>query len=76
MGTYNAIYKCRLCGEEFESGKTGEDIAAAATILMASVGNTKKLTKTGAINKKCCHFCENGSYGIADFMGFRKDDEE
>lgn len=71
MTSYNAIYKCRLCGKEFENGKTGEDLAAAATILMASVGNTKNLA-TGAIEKQCCHFCDDGSYGISDFIGFRK----
>ena len=34
MSEYRAIYKCRLCGEEFEDVRTGRDIAyMGATVL-------------------------------------------
>ena len=34
MTEYRAIYKCRLCGEEFEDGRAGKDIAYMAAAVL------------------------------------------
>ena len=41
MREYRAIYKCRLCGEEFEDGETGDIIAMACTVAL----NVKESTE-------------------------------
>lgn len=34
MPEYRAIYKCRLCGEEFDDGRAGKDIAYMAAAVL------------------------------------------
>lgn len=70
---YRVIYKCRLCGEEYMAGATGDGNIAADCI--------NKIVKRGYFcafgeNKGLCkenfHCCEDGSFGISDFQGFKK----
>ena len=72
MTEYRAIYKCRLCGEEFEDGRTSRKNAQIITFMLGFAPNYKheKLNLYGYRN--ICHFCKGGSYGMADFLGFRK----
>lgn len=71
---YHAIYKCRLCGEEFSEGNTGEEIARDTTILLAMRNSTAgALSSTTFTRTK--HNCKDGSFGLADFLGFRKVEE-
>ena len=72
MTEYRAIYKCRLCGEEFGSAKTGS--ADIAIKHMVSVTSWSKPTEyIGApITETTMHSCKGGSMGLADFLGFRK----
>ena len=64
---YQAIYKCRLCGEVFQSGQTGKDIAYSETMFLC-VGESSQYGQHG----KILHNCSDGSFGIADFQGFKK----
>ena len=66
MPTYQAIYKCRLCGEEFEKGEV--EIENAMSVIHSLVINNS----TGFAMRHKPHNCKNGSYGFADFLGFRK----
>lgn len=70
---YQAIYKCRLCGEEFINGATGDENTAMACVC----GITSKeyfYPKGSAIglHRVDCHNCKDGSFGLADFQGFKK----
>ena len=38
MNEYRAIYKCRLCGEEFYSKSTGNEDVAIKNMLIVTVG--------------------------------------
>lgn len=68
---FEAIYKCRLCGETFNSGVTGKTIAHATLIGFATNVDTSKITGN-KIPLNEMHYCEDGSLGFADFQGFRK----
>jgi len=66
---FHSIYKCRLCGKEYASGCTRNKTIALNSMIGASqniplVVQQPTLTDT--------HYCDDGSYGIADFQGFRK----
>ena len=77
MIEYRAIYKCRLCGEEFYGMSFCEsDIStfyAITTFIMGS-NSCEMLYKAPPqiIYAKKQHSCKDGSLGLADFMGFRK----
>ena len=82
MAKYIVIYKCRLCGEDIEDGTTGNHLARIITMSMAlqhnhhtqhreryiSIGIEPELFGT--------HQCADGSYGLTDFQGFRKNGED
>jgi len=68
---YQAIYKCRLCGEKFQIGK-----------LYTENGVIRKSTKLSMIlplipsdRGYTCHYCQENCIGIADFIGFGKVEE-
>lgn len=73
MPEYRAIYKCRLCGEEICSDHTESQEEVIGFALSLSVCNLKDTFK---IHKCACeqimHVCKDGSFGLADFRGFRK----
>lgn len=73
---YKAIYKCRLCGEKFEDGTTGEAIAQAVNVAISVVGNTNHVKCVRNIYKNTTHYCKDGSFGFADFQGFKKIKED
>ena len=77
MTEYRAIYKCRLCGEEFETTPFCENDNSPFYVMASFVtGNDsfemgyKKPSKI--IYKAEKHDCKDGSMGLADFLGFRK----
>lgn len=67
---YQAIYKCRLCGEEFSNGETGENLAEIATALLSTADSTR--AKGCALFIRTVHNCQDSSFGLADFQGFKK----
>ena len=72
MTEYRAIYKCRLCGEEYVSAVTGNaDIAIKHMVSVTSGYNpTEYIGAT--ITETTMHSCKGGSMGLSDFLGFRK----
>lgn len=72
MTEYRAIYKCRLCGEEFVSAITGSaDIAIKNMVIMIAECDLKQKI-LNPVTKLSMHGCKDGSMGLADFLGFRK----
>lgn len=67
MPEYRAIYKCRMCGEEYESQHTfdDEDLAQAYMTRMCIQRERYNLPFEH-------HVCKDGSFGFSDFIGFRK----
>lgn len=72
MTEYRAIYKCRLCGEEFVSAITGSaDIVIKNMVIMTAECDVKQKI-LNPVTKLSMHSCKDGSMGLADFLGFRK----
>ena len=78
MKEMTAIYRCKLCGKSFEAGHTGS--GAAQSILIAFEVGDPKLMKNimGAsyMHPSCIHCCADGSFGLAEFLGFKMEVEE
>ena len=72
MSEYRAIYKCRLCGEEFEEGETGDLIAIACTVALTVKESTENVRYERNLRRYMPHNCTAGSYGFAAFCGFKK----
>ena len=72
MSEYRAIYKCRLCGEEFASAVTGNSDIAIKHMVGVTVGYNPTEYIGVPITEKTIHSCKGGSMGMADFWGFRK----
>lgn len=74
MAEYQAIYKCRLCGEEFTDSLISQE-EIEKCLLVFEKGKTIYRSRSGRIDiylRKGHYSCKNGSYGLADFQGFRK----
>ena len=72
MSECRAIYKCRLCGEEFVSAITGSaDIVIKNMVIMTAECDVKQKI-LNPVTKLSMHSCKDGSMGLADFLGFRK----
>lgn len=68
METYQAFYKCRLCGKVFGAQRK-DRITAISEIAITVCGFDDKRK----VPNQTIHICDNGeSLGIADFQGFRK----
>lgn len=75
MIEYREIFKCRLCGETYESGCTrNENIALQATIAACIHSAKPPVPQCPSITE--IHSCKDGSIGVSDFQGFRKVDSE
>ena len=75
VSEYRAIYKCRLCGEEFyNAGTSCEDTASKATMytVLESSGITPQFESRNAPIQFELHNCKDGRYGMADFQGMKK----
>ncbi len=62
-----AIYQCKLCGEKFQFGEKLDSIDVEASI--DSIGDrfdTPSIIMPGTIG----HHCSNGSFGVAEFLGY------
>lgn len=76
MLEYRAIYKCRLCGEEFESAVTESVDIAIKHILIVTAGYKTSEYIGTPVTELSMHSCKDGSMGLADFLGFRKVGDE
>lgn len=79
MTRYIFAYRCRLCGKEYVEG--GTDTGRAAM----NGANEAALIASGIELGRLCenaptlfsvHHCDGGSYGISEFLGFKKADLE
>lgn len=74
---YQAVYKCRLCGEEFFDKKIKsikiEDFSI--TNILAQMEQTVLIEKPNRADLHRLHNCKDGSCGFADFQGFKKVEE-
>ncbi|MCD7724305.1 MAG: hypothetical protein LUI12_01910 [Clostridiales bacterium] len=69
--TYQAIYKCRLCGEITCGAWEGERREAANSMNWLTNDRDYSNCYTGNIERMITHYCDDGSIGIADFQGFK-----
>lgn len=78
MKEMTAIYRCKLCGKSFEAGHTGP--GSAEMILTAFELGDRSLMKqirgSGYMHPTCTHYCSDGSFGLAEFLGFKMEVEE
>ena len=73
MTEYRAIYKCRLCGEEFERGAIPSVDAAIENMVNITYGYmTDKYSKGMQVKERFMHSCKDGSLGLSDFLGFKE----
>lgn len=71
---YYAVYKCRLCSEQFfYCGTLKKDIALDISMRIALGLKQKEIQSPTLI---AFHTCKNGSFGIADFLGMKNENED
>ena len=70
-----AIYKCRLCGEQYKPTVTLDAPQAIVASSMLACGKDFVCDK-GYVAKIFPHACSNGDLGLADFQGFIKEDSD
>ena len=77
MTLFLGIYKCRLCGECFESVATGSKDTALKSVAGAAYDG-KWYPEGGGIGVYMhdFHSCKDGSFGIADFQGYKKEEDK
>lgn len=66
---YQSMFRCRLCGKIYKEGCTGNEDIAMKAVMDTCLGKPLLLQQP---NMTQIHCCKNGSYGVADFQGFRK----
>ena len=71
MKMFDAVCKCRLCGEEFV-----ESNRSFVMKIMCRVVDLKEPEEVMEPTIYACHPCRDGSYGVADFRGFKFNDKE
>ena len=72
MKAFNAVYKCRLCGETFRTFTVGESIANRILLSLELKDLSLQKGIVGGITyEQCTHICNDNSLGIADFLGFK-----
>lgn len=71
---YKTMFKCRLCGAIYASGGTDSESVAMQAAIESALGVPPSEPQTPNLTE--IHNCINGSFGIADFLGFLKVNEE
>lgn len=73
---YNAYFHCRLCDKIYYScGTNSEQIVLHSMCYLTNSTLSIKELPSQCPNKFEIHLCEDGSYGMADFIGFKKVDK-
>ena len=65
-------YKCRLCGTSFYNCATNRKTASDIITDICIYGKSKVIQAPDMIS---FHSCDDESLGIADFIGFKKENE-
>lgn len=78
MKMFDAVYKCRLCGEEFVKCSTSGEESNRSFVMkiMCRAVDLKEPEEFMEPTIYACHPCRDGSYGVADFRGFKFNDKE
>lgn len=77
--SYQMLYKCRLCGQVFVNCGTGsKKVAEQSTLneVLRASGMSPMWKENDALTMYEMHSCADGSYGVSDFIGGRKVDED
>lgn len=69
---YRSIYKCRLCGERYASGVTGNKELALRTVVELTAMGYSVEPQAPTMTEP--HSCKGGGFGIADFQGWERTD--
>lgn len=74
MAEYRAVFKCRLCGGLYSSaGTKNKELAIRETTYLCLGIPCKEPCAPGMTE---VHTCEDGSFGIADFLGWKWQEKE
>ena len=71
---YNQIYKCRKCGEEFCPVTTRgfEEASVSMTNFIERANGATNIYRPLSPTLYVRHYCKNGNIGVADFIGYEK----
>ena len=74
MSKYAAIYRCQLCGQILHTGNSTEVPSEQIPDLLAQVIKQQRFLGTPFYQAPMHirHKCEDGSGGLACFIGFKK----
>ena len=70
---YKAIYRCRLCKEIFGHVCTTSEKSALKAVSNACTPKVSALIYAPELHMH--HRCADGSFGIADFYGIKKEED-
>ena len=73
MDTMNAKYRCRLCKKEYRSGIVDSSKIAKREMYLLVTGYKSDCVQAPGMTT--LHNCDNGSFGLADFIGWELDNE-
>lgn len=67
-----AVYRCSLCGERYEEGRTSSVLAETFLNLLIARGEAHASLDGygGRIYRQTVHKCANGGIGVGDIIGF------
>ena len=73
-----AMYRCRLCGEEFCAYHVGK--ADAALLSVVFVNGNRDMLSAKSLLRACYpttqHYCGRDRIGYAEFLGFKMEEDE
>ena len=78
MKGHYMTFRCRLCGKTFTNGGTGDEWTARkamanAALAASGIAPPTKLESQPLMHETHC--CEDGSFGVADFLGMKYREE-
>lgn len=74
---YQGIYKCRLCGEEYIDCATENEKNAMDCVY--GINGKEYFYPDNCLiglHRMKTHRCKDGSFGLSDFQGFKKTEED
>lgn len=73
MQEYRAIYRCRMCGEEYADSLMSEyEVEKCFEKFEKGKSIYRSISGRNDIPKVKVHICKDGSLGFSDFIGMRK----
>ena len=75
LGKYATVYKCRLCGKEKLIESSARGIIFRFEITNNEFGVVYSDNGKHDFFRYTEHFCDDGSFGLADFQGFMRIDD-